>query len=368
MTIMTGWLRRPSLQRPTILHADAPGPWGNGSDDPAGPRNPWAVPPGGRKGGSAKPTALDEFLKRARNVGGGPGGGSGGGFGGLPPGNARALWGIGAGLIALLWLVFTSVHAIGPQQQGVVTHFGAYAGTLQPGIRVTLPAPIASVRKVDVQKIQTDDFPLDNGENLMLTGDRNVVDLAYSVRWDIADARDFTFQLANPKQTVRDAAESAMRAVLANTTFAQATGDGRTEVAQRVAEGTQAILNGYHAGVRVQGVSIKQASPPARIIEDFNKVTAAQQEVVKNRQDAQSYASQVIARAQGEAAQFDKVYEQYRLSPEVTRRRMYYETMEAVLARSDKTVVETPGTVPYLPLKGATRLPAPPVTTAEASR
>ena len=194
----------------------------------------------------------------------------------------------------------------------------------------------------------------------MLGDFQNIIDLAYSVRWDIADPRDYVFQLAEPNDTVRAAAESAMRAVVATTTLDQAIGTGRTVIEQRVAELTQQILNDYKSGVRIQGVAIKQAAAPARIVEDFNAVTAAQQEAIANLNQSRSYAQQVVARAQGEAASFDKVYEQYKLAPEVTRRRMYYETMEAVLAKSDKTIVETPGgVVPYLPLSNAKRLPNP---------
>jgi len=349
MTILPG-----RASRPSILAADNQSPWGSGDGD--GPRNPWSVPPSGRKG-APKPTALDELLKRARLPGGGSGGG---GFGGLPGrANPRGLWAIGVGLVAAVWILYTSIHPIGPQQRGVVSYFGAYSSTLEPGIRLTLPAPIATVRTIDVQKIRTDDFPQGDGENLMLTGDQNVVDLAYSVRWDIANPQDFVFQLKDPQQTVRDAAESAMRAVLATTTFQQATGEGRTVLETKVGNLTQSILNSYQSGVRIQGVSIRQSTAPARIIEDFNAVTAAQQEAVANYNNARSYASQVIARAQGEAAAFNKVFEQYRLAPEVTRRRMYYETMEAVLARSDKTVVEANGVVPYLPLDRAKSLPDP---------
>ncbi|MET4595348.1 MULTISPECIES: protease modulator HflK [unclassified Sphingomonas] len=359
MTIFSRWFRRPP-----ILAVETPkGPWGGSGDDAGaeggGPRNPWALPPGGRKA-TAKPSALDEFLKKARGNGGG-GGGGGGNFGGLPSGaNARALWAIGAGIIVLVWILFTSFHQIGPQQRGVVTYFGRYAGTLDPGIRLTPPAPIASVEVVDVQNIRTDNFPVGDGENLTLTGDQNIIDLAYSVRWDIADPRNYVFQLAEPNSTVRAAAESAMRAVVATTTLEQAIGTGRTVIEQRVAELTQQILDDYKSGVRIQGVAIKQAAAPARIVEDFNAVTAAQQEAIANLNQSRSYAQQVVARAQGEAASFDKVYEQYRLAPEVTRRRMYYETMEAVLAKSDKTIVETPGgVVPYLPLQNGKRLTDP---------
>ena len=336
---------------PSILPADDKGPWSGSGDGP--PRNPWSVPPTGKRG-PVKPSALDELLARAR--GGGGGGGSGGGRGRPEP---KALWGIGIALVVAAWVLWTSIHPIGPQQRGVVTLFGAYSDTLDPGIRWTLPAPIQTVRTVDVQKIRTDSFPQGDGENLMLTGDQNVVDLAYSVRWDIVSPQDYVFQLQNPGQTVRDAAESAMRAVMATTTFVQATGGGRVMVETRVGALTQQILDSYHSGVRIQGVSIRQASAPQRIIEEFNAVTAAQQEAVGNLNNAQSYASQVIARAQGDAAAFDKYYIQYKLAPEVTRRRMYYETMEAVLAKSDKTVVEANGVVPYLPLGGGKPIASP---------
>ncbi len=352
--------------RPPILATETPkGPWGSGGDNSntggnaggeGGPRNPWAVPPGGRKGATT-PTALDEFLRRARGGGGGDNGGGGGFGGGMPNANARTLWMIGTGIIVVVWILLTSIHQIRPEQRGVVTYFGRYVGTLDPGISLTPPAPIASVRKIDVQQIRTENFPNGDGENLMLTGDQNIVDLAYSVRWDISSPRDFAFQLKDPQDTVRATAESAMRAVLATTTLNQAIGAGRQEMEQRVAEATQRILNDYQAGIRIQGVAIKQAAAPASIVEDFNAVTAAQQEAVANLNKSESYAQQVIARAQGEAEQFNKVYEQYRLAPEVTRRRMYYETMEAVLQRTDKTIVEPRGVVPYLTAPGARAIP-----------
>ena len=353
MTILRRWLRRP-----IILAADNNGPWGGGGDDNAGPRNPWSVPPGGRRG-SAKPTALDEFLKKTR-VGGG--GGGGGGRPQLPLGtSARTLWLIGVGLLVAIWLLLTSIHQIGPQQRGVVTYFGKYSGMLEPGIRVTLPAPIVNVTKVDVEQVRTDEFPQDGGETV-LTGDQNIIDLAYTVRWRVSDPRNYVFEIKDPQETVRATAESAMRAVLATTTLNEAIGAGRTTIEARVAQMMQEILDSYEAGVRVQGVSIKQASAPPQLADDFNAVTAAQQEAVGNLNNARSYSQQVIARAQGEAAAFDQVYAQYRLAPEVTRRRMYYETMEAVLARTDKTIVEAPGVMPYLPLDRARRLVEPTTT------
>ncbi|MEG3123247.1 protease modulator HflK [Sphingomonas sp. GB1N7] len=358
MTILSGW-----LQRFNIHFSDAPkSPWGAGSgggngnnngNDGGGPRNPWAVPPGGARGN--KPTALDEFLRRARGTGGG--GGGGGSFPGLPgsPG-ARNLWLIGVGLIFVAWILLTSIWQIGPQQRGVVTMLGRYSGTLEPGIRVTLPAPFANVFKVDVQNIQTDDFPSGSGgENLVLTADQNIIDLAYSVRWDISNPQDYVFQIANPKDTVRATAESAMRAVIATTPLDDAIGSGRGVVETRVQQLMQEVLDSYNSGVRIRGVAIRQSQAPNAVIDDFKAVSAAQQAAQSNINLARGYAQQTLAFAQGEATSFDKVYEQYRLAPDVTRRRMYYETMEAVLAKSDKTIIEAPGVVPYLPLPGSAR-------------
>lgn len=345
------------------------GPWGDGgsgggsggdggSGGGGGPRNPWQMPPGGpRPRGNA--STLDEFLKRARR-GGGP----------QFPGsqNPRTLVSIGIAVIVLVWLVFTSFHSIAPNERGVVTFFGRYSGTLEPGIRMTLPAPFASVEKVNVQGTRTEDFPAgggSSGENLMITGDQNIVDLGYSVRWDINNPQDYIFQIRDQESTVRATAESAMRAVVASVTLDQAIGAGRTVIEARVQDAMQQILDDYKSGVRVLGVAISKADPPSAVNDDFKAVSAAQQEAQANLNNARAYAQQVIARAGGEAAQFDKIYEQYKAAPEVTRRRLYYETMEAVLAKSDKTIVEAPGVTPYLPLPEAKRaapVPAPDIT------
>jgi membrane protease subunit HflK len=359
MTILTGW-----FQRPTSLHAEEKNPWGSGSGSGGGsgsgsggdgPRNPWAPQPGGNGGRRIPgPSALDEFIKRAR--GGGGGGSDGSGRPHIPgTPNAGTLWMIGVAIIVVMWIAFTSIHAIGPQQRAVVTFFGRYAGTLEPGIRLTLPAPFNSVMKVDVREIKTDTFPENGGENLMLSGDQNVVDVNYSVRWDISNPQDYVFQIADPKSTLRATAESAMRAVLATSTLDDAIGSGRGAMEVKVQQNMQAILDSYNAGIRIQGVAIKGAQPPEQVSDAFKKVSAAQQEAQGNINKARGYAQQILARAQGEAASFDVIYAQYKLAPEVTRKRMYYETMEQVMAHSDKTIVEAPGVVPYLPLPGAAR-------------
>ncbi|WP_010544793.1 protease modulator HflK [Sphingomonas elodea] len=326
------------------FHNEAPkSPWGGGSDkgdgNGSGPRNPWSVPPEGRRSRAASASALDELWRRAR--------GGGGGLPGMPSG-ARLWLLILAGLIGV-WIVYTSVHPIGPREKGVVTFLGRYSGTLDPGIQFTLPAPFQLVDVVDVGNIRTENFP-NSGENLMLTGDQNIVDLAYSVRWDIRSASDYVFQIADPRETVRATAESAMRNVIANTTLNEAIGEGRSKIEAEAQVAMQQILDEYGSGIRIQGVAIQKAAAPSQVDDAFKAVTAAQQEAESNRNNANAYAQRVIAAAQGEAAEFDKIYEQYKLAPEVTKRRLYYETMEAVLANTNKTVIEAPGVNSYLPL------------------
>lgn len=358
----------------SILNADnkgPQGPWGgggsggDGSGGDGGPRSPWNQPPGGKRGRPG-PSALDEFLKRARNGGPGGGGGFGSGLpGGTPP---RSIWAIGIGLLVLGWLVFTSAHPISPQERAVVTFLGRYSGTLNPGFNFTLPAPLNRVQKIDVQNIRVENFPENSNENLTLTSDQNLVDLAYSVRWDIKNPQDFVFQIKEPTQTVRAAAESAMREVIATVTLDQAIGAGRGAIEGRVRQRLQEVLDEYESGIRIQGIAISKAGPPAAVNNAFKDVTAAQQDAVAARNQSLAYAQQIIARAEGESGQFDRIYDQYRLAPAVTRRRLYYETMEAVLAKSNKTVIEAPGVTPYLPLPEARRRLPEPDATPEATQ
>jgi membrane protease subunit HflK len=184
----------------------------------------------------------------------------------------------------------------------------------------------------------------------MLTGDQNLLDIAYSVRWNVKNPEWYLFQLAQPDQTIQQVAESAMRSVISQVSLQDAMGDKRSLIEGQVADRMQRILDGYRSGIAIQGVAIQQADPPAEVNDAFKEVTAAQQDAKSYVNQANAYALQLTAKAQGEAAAFDKVYQQYKLAPEVTRRRMYYETMEQVLSKVDKTVVEAPGVTPYLPL------------------
>jgi membrane protease subunit HflK len=257
----------------------------------------------------------------------------------------------------LLWLLFTTFHRIAPEERGVVTQLGRYSRTLGPGIGFTLPAPFERVEKIDVENIRNIDLGSTSTETLMLTGDQNIIDIAYSVRWNVRDPELYLFELQNPDETIQQVAESAMRAALSGVTLDQAIGEGRGDIEARVQDTMQRVLDAYRSGVRIQGVAIKQADPPAAVNDAFKAVSAAQQAAQSDINQARAYALQLAQLSQGEATAFDKVFEQYRLAPEVTRRRMYYETMERVLQNVDKTIVEAPGVTPYLPLN-QTRPPA----------
>ena len=352
MTSISGW-----GQRARALFSDNKGPWGpsgsGGNEDgkPSDPSpGPWGegAPPKRRRGADRPASSLDELLKKGRMGGGPPAGGGGRSFnlGETPDGLWK--WAI-LGVLAL-WLLFTTFHSIAPNERGVVTRLGRYSHTLGPGVGITLPAPFDRVQKVEVDNIRNIDLGSAESEDLMLTGDQNIIDIAYQVRWKIKDPELYLFELARPEDTIRQVAESTMRAVVANVTLQDAIGNRRGEMQAQVAQDMQAVLDSYEAGVSIQGVAIKQADPPAAVNDAFKEVTAAQQEAQSYINQANAYSLQLRQRAQGEATAFDKVYEQYRLAPGVTRRRMYYETMERVLQGVDKTIVEAPGVNSYLPL------------------
>jgi len=336
------------------------GPEGDGdrSGDKRGPRNPWlpsgSTPP--RRSASIEDIFRTRDPRRPGGGSGGPGGG-GGNFPRLPQRPDGKSWlplGIGAAVVALLAL--SSVHMIGPKEQAVVTLFGKYARTIDSGVNFTLPWPIEQVDVEDVRTFTVDSIPEGETEKLMLTSDKNLVDLSYLVRWNIKNLVNYKFRLTDPKETVREVAEAAMRASIAQISLNDAlSGAGRAQVEQDVRERMQRILDYYKAGVAVQGVEIKKADPPSKVVTAFQQVTVAQQEAERDRSEARAWAQQLLARAQGDAEAFDKVYQQYKLAPEVTKRRMYYETMERVLRDNDTVVAEAKGVTPYLPLSEVKR-------------
>jgi membrane protease subunit HflK len=338
------------------LFADNKGPWGptgGDGDEPPSPEGgggggPWGEPPKRGRRSSAPPpgnvASFEDFLRRSKAR---FGDGGGGGFPGAPK-RSMIAWAV-LGL-AILWLLFTSVHSIAPGQNGVVTRFGRYSSTIGPGVSFTFPSPVDRVTKIDVENIRSVDLGSQSGTDLMLTADQNLLDIDYSVRWNIRTPELYLFQLAEPDSTITEVANSAMRAVVSQVSLNDAMGDRRAEIETQVTQLMQRILDSYRSGIQIQGIAIKQADPPDQVNDAFKQVTAAQQDAQTYINNANAYALQLRQKAQGEATAFDKVYEQYRLAPDVTRRRMYYETMEQVLSRVDKTIVEAPGITPYLPL------------------
>jgi membrane protease subunit HflK len=370
MSIFEGWgLRRGAL------FADIKGPWGSGTgsggkgsggksggEEPQEPpKGPWGeAPKRGARPPSTGPStvsSLDDFLRKNRDRFGGSGGGGRRGPT-LPSADPRIIYWALAGFV-LLWLLFTTMHRIAPEERGVVTRFGRYSHTLSPGIGLTLPAPIDRVAKIDVENIQEVTLGSASEETLMLTGDQNIIDIAYQVRWNIRDPEQYLFELAQPDDTIKQVAESTMRAVVAQVSLQDAIGNKRGEIEARVAEEMQRTLDSYQSGVLIRGVAIKQADPPAAVNDAFKEVTAAQQDAQSYINQAGAYALQLKQKAQGDATAFDKVYDQYKLAPAVTKRRMYYETMERVLQKVDKTIIEAPGVNSYLPLGNQGKTPAP---------
>lgn len=342
------------------------GPWGGprkGGDgdggDGGGPRNPWTPPPQG-PGGPRKPRGPSlEQLLRGRGKFNMPGG----------SGN-KSVWLLAVVAIVALWMAFSSVHVLGAEEEGVVTRLGAYNRTVGPGFHFTLPMPFEKLQKVDTQAIRTTQIGSTGAsqENLILTSDQNIIDMAYEVRWSVLNPQRYLFQLEDPEQTVAEVGESAMRAAVANFELISAIGPGRGDIETQVRERMQQILDSYRSGITVRAISILQSDPPAEVNEAFKEVNAAKQERESAINNSRAFSQRVIERALGDTARFDKVYAEYRLAPEVTRRRIYYETMEGVLGDVDKTILEADSNVtPYLPLPELKRRAASPATPTEAT-
>ena len=264
-------------------------PWqnndGGGRGGPGGdkPRNPWGQRPqetGGNQPGRGS-TDFDDFIRRSQErLRAGMGGGNGGDNRGGGTRSARSLpwtWIIVA--LVAIWVVATSIYRVEADERGVEQMFGRYYKTTEPGTHLKWPSPIVTVIKPRVEEVST--IPIGSSDassqNLMLTGDQNIIDIAYVVRWKIDDPENFLFQFADPEQTIREVAESAMRSVVASVDLDAAIGPQREQIASEVEERTQAMLNEYGAGVDVVGIDIRQADPPAAVDDAFKDVSAAQQ-------------------------------------------------------------------------------------------
>jgi len=311
--------------------------------------------------------------------------------------------GRGVALIALavvaLWLL-TGFYRVDAGSQGVELLFGRWNGTTRgPGLHYWFPSPIGSVDTPNVETVRTTSIGFRGGgggggdtraaarrdvpqESLMLTSDQNIADLDFTVQWKISDAGMYLFNIRDPEQTVKLVAESAMREVVGRTNLEPLITAGRQLVADQTEGKMQEVLDDYGAGISVQGVVMEAAEAPAPVIDAFNEVQRARQDRERVQNEADAYANRVVPtargeaakmveeanaykeaitkKAEGEAARFIEVYEAYRTAEEVTRRRMFLETMTQVLGNANKIVIDpaaqgTSGVVPYLPLNELNR-------------
>ena len=368
------------------------GPWGSG-----GSKGPWGSGP---QSSGPTPPDLEDLLRRSqdklRSVL--PGGNMGGrGFALLALG-AVVLWG------------FSGFFRVEPDEVGVVLRFGREIREVQPGLNYHLPYPVETVltpkalavRKIDVGMRIVDD--LRRGatvrdvpeESLMLTGDENIVDVDFSVLWRIKPngVGEYLFNIQNPEGTVKAVAESAMREVIGRSEIQPILTGARQGIETGVQDLMQKTLDTYGAGILVQQVQLQKVDPPTQVIDSFRDVQAARADLERAQNEAQTYAnrvvpeargrvaqilqaadaykSQTVAEATGQTSRFGKIYEEYKKAPEVTRKRMYLETMERVMAGTDKIILDSngqngSGVVPYLPLNELRR-PQTPAAPAGATR
>lgn len=309
-----------------------------------GGRDPWSRdhrPSGGNNNGGKGPQWDDLFNKLRQHMGRfGKGGG-----------------GIVTIIVAIIlaWLILSSYTVIGARETGVVLRLGAYSRTLPPGFHLKLPSPFEHVYKVKTTQVRSVSDSVQ-----MLTNDENIVHVDFNVQWQVSDARKFLFSMRDPEQTVREAAEAAVRAVVgANTMDTILSGQG-AELVAKTRQRLQEVLNGYHAGLRVTEISFQNVAPPDQVKAAFDDVNKAREDKQRIENEAQAYASQVIPVARGNAARiaaeaagykaariagaegdvqrFNLILAQYKMAPQVTRTRLWLETMEDILAAHPKVV------------------------------
>jgi membrane protease subunit HflK len=354
------------------------GPWGGG------PRRPWGQPtrpPQRPTGGD-----LEDWLKQLRERFGGGGGGEGGASGGRRPFS----WPLVLGVLVAGWLM-TGVYFVNEGEQAVITRFGSYSRTTGPGAHWRLPPPFEAMMKFNVTGVRSDEIGCDRDntsapcadpeEGLMLTGDRNIVDVRLRVYYNIADVVDFAFNVRDPidagrgsenQGAVRQVVESAMREVVGRRQLEPIITTDRAAVEQEVQQLAQQVLDSYRAGVRITQVQLLRATVPPEVFAAFRDVISASQDAeteVNNANrdsariinEAEAYRGQVVRQASGEAERFSAVYNEYRQAPQVTRDRIYLETMERVYQRGNLVILDQrSGAVPYLPLENMVRRPAQP--------
>ncbi len=365
------------------------GPWGGGGNNGGGDDG------GDKRGGKRRPgedgpqiPEIEELMKKGQEQlrvlmggrGGGDGarrGGGGGGGDGGGPRLTRGTIGLGALAAVALW-AYASFYTVKPEEQSIELFLGEYSSTGNPGLNFA-PWPVMTYEVLPVTREQTEN--IGTGEvfgdtGLMLTGDENIVDIDYQVVWNISSARDFLFELREPQATIRAVSESAMREIIAQSELAPILNRDRGIIADRLKDLIQSTLNSYNSGVNIVRVNFDKADPPAKVIDAFFAVQSAEQkrdqlekqadayantvlaaargEAAQVLEEAEGYRAQVVNEAEGEASRFKAVLTEYTKAPEVTRKRLYLETMEEVMGRVDKVIIDEQsggqGVVPYLPL------------------
>jgi membrane protease subunit HflK len=379
------------------------GPWGGGGGGNRGDDDRRDPPPRGgpkRPGEGGPIPEIDEIMRKGQEqlrvlMGGrrGPsGGGGGGGGGGNPVGPLFSRNGVILGALAAagLW-AFTSFYTVRPEERSVELFLGEFSAVGNPGLNFA-PWPLVTAEIVQVTGERTTDIGAgkagSHDTGLMLTRDQNIVDIEFQVVWNIADPAQYLFNLADPNDTIRAVSESAMRDIIARSELSPILNRDRGRIATDLRAAVQATLDSYQSGISVIRVNFAKADPPADVIDAFLAVQSAQQErdrlekeadAYANRvtagargeaarllEEAEAYRAQVVNNAEGEASRFLAVYEEYVKAPEVTRRRMYLETMERVLGDMNKVILDGvgegsggQGVVPFLPLNELGRMSAP---------
>ncbi len=361
------------------------GPWGGGGGNRgSGNEGGGRKPPSG--GGQPPIPELDEIVRkgqeRLRVLMGGKGGGSTNGRGPSDVGGG----GVGRGgviliLIAVVGLwAFSSFYRVDTSEQSVELFLGKYYQTGEEGLNFA-PWPVVTKEILPVTRENTEDIGVGRGsrsdEGLMLTGDENIVDIDFQVVWNISDAQRFLFNLAEPRDTIRAVSESAMREIIARSNLSPILNRDRGVIAADLQALIQATLDSYNSGVNIVRINFDKADPPREVIDAFREVQAAEQtrdtlekqadaysntvvaqargESARLLEQAEGYRAQTVNQAQGEASRFVAVYDEYAKAPEVTRKRLYIETLERVLSGVDKIIIDenasgSQGVVPYLPL------------------
>lgn len=334
-------------------------------------KDPWNNG-GGNGGGSGQGPDVDAFLERLKNSlgrvfgSGGNGAGSGGNRArGSSGGPSIALIVLGA---LMVWLVFDSWTLIDERQRGVVLRFGKFERLMTPGPNFKLPRPFETVQKVEATQIRNI-----SDQVRMLTRDENIVLIDFNVQYQVSDPQQFLFGTADPDDTLKQAAESAVREVMGNSVMDTILSGQRAELAAQAGERLQAALDQYGTGLTVSEFNLQNARPPLEVKDAFDDAITAREDkqraenialgyaskqvpeargaAARVSAEAEAYKAQAVARAQGDAERFSLLADEYRKAPEVTRKRLYLETMQEVLAGNPKVVAGADGNnVMYLPL------------------